>query len=288
MSPRQLRAVALGLAALLLLWLASELLSKRSDRITTSLGFPLVAEAAADRVTITRGADTAVLAKGADTAWTVNGYAASRRAVTDLFAALRDSTPAELAAESPGSFARLGVDSAGGRIRVAGGGRTLVELITGQNGPAFGTLYVRKPGDTRVFLWRGRSLPGPTSRVDDWRGKRVGRVEPDSVRALEIARGKERYALERPDRRWTSARRGPADSAAVTRLLEHYRNVAAAGFATPRQADPLRVRRPPWRPATPRGPARRPLPALAFDSPAAGLWGYPADGPPRTRYPLEP
>src|SRR5207247_102794 len=89
---------------------------------------------------------------------------------TELFAALRDSTPAELAAESPGSFARLGVDSTGGRwIRVAGGGRTLVELITGQNGPAFGTLYVRKPGDTRVFLWRGRPLPGRTRSGRDGR-----------------------------------------------------------------------------------------------------------------------
>ena len=289
MSPRQLRAVAIGLAAVLLLWLASELLSKRSDRITASLGLPPVSDAAADRVTITRGADTAVLAKAADTAWTVNGYAASRQAVTELFAALRDSTPAELAAESPGSFARLGVDSTGGRwIRVAGGGRTLVELITGQNGPAFGTLYVRKPGDTRVFLWRGRPLPGPTRGVDEWRDRRIAGVEPDSVRALEIARGKERYALERRDRRWTSARRGPADSAAVTRLLEHYRNVAAAGFATPRQADSLRARRPPWRRATLRGPGGRLLLALAFDSTAAGIWVYRADGPTGTVYRIEP
>src|SRR3989475_3439259 len=281
MSPRQLRAVALGLAALLLLWLASELLSKRSDRITASPGLPPVPQAAAAPVTITRRADTALLAKGADTAWTVNGYAASRRAVTDLFAALRDSTPAELAAESPGSFARLGVDSAGGRIRVAGGGRTLVELITGQNGPAFGTLYVRKPGDTRVFLWRGRSLPGPTSRVDDWRDKRIAGVEPDSVRALEIARGKERYALERRDRRWTLAGRGPADSAAVTRLLEHYRSLAAVGFATPQQADSLRARRPSRR-ATPRGPGGRGAPPPPFRFPPHGTPGDPAPGHPRT------
>src|SRR5256712_7426414 len=227
MSPRQLRAVALGLAALLLLWFASELLSKRSDRITASLALAPVSEATTDRVTITRGADTALLAKGAETAWTVSGYAASRQAVTDLFAALRDSTPAELAAESPGSFARLGVDSMGGRwIRVASGGRTLVELITGQNGPAFGTLYVRKPGDTRVFLWRGRSLPGPTSRVDDWRDKPIAGVEPGSVRALQIARGQDRYALERRDRRWAPARRGPPDPAALTTLLAHHRRLA--------------------------------------------------------------
>jgi len=288
MSPRQLRAVAIGLAALLLLWLASELLSKRSDRITASLGLPPVSEAAADRVTITRGADTAALVKGADTAWTVNGYAASRQAVTELFAALRDSTPAELAAESPGSFARLGVDSTGGRwIRVAGGGRTLVQLITGQNGPAFGTLYVRRPGDTRVFLWRGRSLPGPTRGVDEWRDKRIAGVEPDSVRALEIARGKERYALGRRGRRWTIAGRGPADSAAVTRLLETYRSLAAAGFATPRQADSLRARRPSRR-ATLRGSSGRLLLALAFDSTAGGTWVYRADGPAGTVYRIEP
>src|SRR6266571_6720220 len=49
MSPRQLRAVAVGLGAVLLLWLASELLSKRSDRITASLGLTPVSDAAADR-----------------------------------------------------------------------------------------------------------------------------------------------------------------------------------------------------------------------------------------------
>src|SRR2546428_8020609 len=193
MSPRQLRAVAIGLAAVLLVWLASELLSKRGDRITASLGLPPVSDAAANRVTITRGADTAVLVKGADTAWTVNGYAASRQAVTELFAALRDSTPAELAAESSGSFARLGVDSTGGRwIRVAGGGRTLAELITGQNGPAFGTLYVRKPGDTRVFLWRGRPLPRPTRRVDEGRDRRIAGGGPGRLPPARDPPGQER------------------------------------------------------------------------------------------------
>src|SRR2546422_9776315 len=115
MSPRQLRAVARGLAALLLLWFASELLSKRSDRITASLALAPVSEATTDRVTITRGADTAVLAKGTETAWTVNGYAASRQAVTAMFAAIRDSTPAQVAAESSGSFAQLGVHRIGAR-----------------------------------------------------------------------------------------------------------------------------------------------------------------------------
>ena len=74
----------------------------------------------------------------------------------------------------------------------------------------------------------------------------------------------------------------------MTRLLEHYRNVAAAGFATPRQADSLRARRPPWRRATLRGPAGRLLLALAFDSTAAGIWVYRADGPAGTVYRIEP
>src|SRR5437879_2237905 len=112
MSPRQLRAVALGLAALLLLWFASELLSRRSDRITASLALAPVSEATTDRVTITRGADTALLAKGTDTAWTVNGYAASRLAVADLFAALRDSTAAAMDGREPGRRALRGGDAA--------------------------------------------------------------------------------------------------------------------------------------------------------------------------------
>src|SRR5207245_3369406 len=98
--------------------------------------------------------------------------------------------------------------------------------------------------------------------------------------------GKGRDGLQRRDRRWTIAGRGPADSAAVTRLLEQYRRVAAVGFATAPQAESLRARRPSRR-ATLRGTSGRVLVALAFDSTAGGTWVCRADWPPGTVYRIE-
>ena len=63
----------------------------------------------------------------------------------------------------------------------------------------------------------------------------------------------------------------PADSAAVAQLLERFRRVTAAGFATDRQTDSLRFDRPQRRVGV-RGAGGRLLLALAFDSAAGRFW----------------
>ena len=153
MSAAQLRAIALGFVVLLVLWGAGERLSRGPDTTTGSLRLPALAASDVDSVVITHGADTVLLVKQAATAWTVNRFPASLSSLGDLFQALRDSVTPELAAESPSSFARMGVDSTGGRLlRLAGGGKTLASLIVGGHGSEFGAFYVRLPGDAHVYL----------------------------------------------------------------------------------------------------------------------------------------
>ena len=271
MSAKQLVGIALGVVVLLLLWGASELLSRRSDSTAGDLRLPAPAMNDVDTIAITHAADSVLLVRHSPTSWTVNGFAAAQAAVGDLFQALHDSVKPELAAQSPGSFARMGVDSAGGRwLRVVGGGRTLARLIVGGRGPDYDASYVRLPGDPRVYVWHGRLPTLAARRVDDWRDRVIGAVPPESVVAVEVQRGKQRYAIHRNAAKWTLAGGAPADSAGVAQLLARLRSVSASGFASPRQADSLRFDRPQRR-VTARGTTGELL-ALAFDSTAGGFW----------------
>jgi ABC-type transporter Mla MlaB component len=290
-STRTLKAIALGLALLLVLWGASEVLSRRADTTRVDLRLPAVDAAAVDTAVIAHGADTVVLAKQASTAWTVNGHPASLSAVGELFHALSDSgaAPPELAAQSPSSFARMGVDSASGWwVRMQGGGRTLARFVVGRRGPSFDAAYVRLAGDPRVLLWHGRLSTIVERGVDDWRDKQVARVEPDSIAAVDVTRGRTHYTLSRRGKAaWALSGGEPVDSAAVTRYLEHLRSVTAAGFATPAQADSLRRARVARR-LTVRAAGGRPLVTLAFDSTAGRYWVRGPAGGAGTVYRLDP
>jgi hypothetical protein len=298
MSPRHLRLIALGLAVVLLLWGSSELLSRGSGRVTDRLALPALVQSQIDTIASLRGTDSLVFARRAGDAWTINGHPAAPDAARELFNAVADTALTELVAQDPSSFARLGVDSVTGRRlqfrggRGAGGGRAgkpLLELVVGR-GADFATAYVRRPGETRVYLWTGRLAQLLDRSADEWRDKRIAAVEPDSITGVVVERGKDRWTLTRDGHAW-KLDGVAADSGAVARTLEKYRVITAAGFATPAQADSarrLRAARPARR-LTLRGARGTTLLSLAFDSIPGAFWvrrvgGTAAAGEPGTLY----
>jgi Domain of unknown function (DUF4340) len=243
-SARHLKIVALGLAVLLLLWGGSELFSRGSDTVTGSFVFPPVAPADVDSIALLHGADSVVLVKRSPAAWTVNGHPAVRADVTTLLQSLKDTVRPELVAQDASSFARLQVDSATGRwLRVFHGGKPAVQVIVGARGSDYQSVYLRRPGDAHVYLWRGTLAGLSERRADDWRDKRIAALEPDSITTLEVERGKDRYTLQRAAKTWTLNGRA-TDTAAVHRYLERLKLITAAGFATPKEVDSTRALRP--------------------------------------------
>ena len=79
MSAKQLRLIILTLAVVLLLWGASERLSRGSDTVTGGFSLSAPAPADVDTISLIKGKDSIVLARQSATAWTVNG----RRAALD-------------------------------------------------------------------------------------------------------------------------------------------------------------------------------------------------------------
>jgi hypothetical protein len=271
MSPKHLKLIAVGLAVLLLLWGGSELKSRGSDSVTGSVKLPALSQTDVDTVSIVKGTDSIVLARQSPATWSVNGYRAAPDAVSALFQALADTTRPELVAQEAASYARLGVDSAAGRwLRLSRGGKPLLELVIGMRGTDFQSAYLRRPGDTHVYLWPGRLASAVDRPVDAWRDKRIAALEPDSIVALEVVRGKDRYTLKRAGQRW--ALNGQStDSAAVARYLDRLKAITAAGFATSKELDSATAHGP--RPLRRLGVLgdRGVLLSLAFDSTASGF-----------------
>ena len=269
MSAKQLKLIAVGLVVLLLLWGGSELLSRGSDSVTGSLALPALSQTDVDTIAVIKGTDSIVLARQSPTAWSANGHRAALDAVGEVFQALADTARPELVAQEPASFARLGVDSAAGRwLRLSRGGKPLLELVVGTRSTDFQGVYVRRPGDTHVYLWRGRLAAVGDRPVDGWRDKRIAALEPDSIAGLDVVRGKDRYTLKRAGKHWTLNGQA-ADSAAVARYLDRLKAITAAGFATPKDVDSTKALRAARR-LTVRG-GRGMLLSLACDSGATGF-----------------
>ncbi len=274
MSARTLARLAMLLGVLLLLWGGAALGRRRADTPAASDRFRLPAPAigAVDTVRIVKPADTIVLARR-DSTWTVNGHAASRTAVGELFTALADtSARPELVAERPASHAGLGVDSAGGtRVRLLHRDSVVGEFIAGHRSTDLDGGFFRLTSQPQVYLVQS-PLAGLLERgADDWRDRRIATVPVDSIAAIQVQRGARSYRLSRKDKAWTLAPAGPVDTAAANRLRQAYGEIDASGFASPAQADSARFDRPDRRLTLLRADGA-PLLRLAFDSTAQGFW----------------
>ena len=142
------------------------------------------------------------------------------------------------------------------------------DRLVGTRSTDFQGVYVRRPGDTHVYLWRGRLASVADRPVDGWRDKRIAGLEPDSIAGLDVVRGKDRYTLKRAGKHWTLNGRA-TDSAAVARYLDRLKVITAAGFATPKDVDSTKALRAARR-LTVRG-GRGVLLSLACDSGATGF-----------------
>ncbi|HUF34504.1 MAG TPA: DUF4340 domain-containing protein [Gemmatimonadales bacterium] len=272
MTPRQLARIALAFGALLLLWGATSLWRRNQGDHPGAGVLPSVAGDAVDTVAIARPADTVLLVRR-DNAWLVNGHPADGPAVRRLLDALADSTRrAEPVAERIASHAGLGVDSAAGtRVRVSGPAGAPADLVVGHRTPDLEGGYLRLAGDSTVYLVRGPLAELLGQGADEWRDRRMGAVPSDSVMGIEVTRGRRSYRLRRTEDRWAFAGGGPADSASVAGLLDAFRRLDAAGFASAAQADSARFE-PADRGVRLLGGDGTPLFRLDLDSTGAGYW----------------
>jgi hypothetical protein len=244
MTPKQLKAIAIALVVALVLWGASELLTKKSDKVMGQKLFPALEAGSVDSIVIQRKADTLHLVKGRGL-WTVNGQLASGTEMEGFFKQLADTTSPEIAAENSASHQRMGVDSVNSRrVKIFSAGQPRVDVFVGERGPDYQSSYVRRPGEQRVYLRYGPFAGFIDRGVDDWREHRMANVKPDSVARIDVQRKNLRYSLVRKDGKWAFGNGGAVDTAAVSRLIKNLSPLTATGFATADDAKKISFAKP--------------------------------------------
>jgi hypothetical protein len=234
---------------------------------------PRVDRAKVDTVLLTKGGDTTRLARK-DSTWTVNGRPASRTAMSDLLAALTDTTTTgDLVAERRASQARLGTDSATAtRLQVKAAGRTVTDLMIGRESPDLSGGYLRPSDREPTWQVQSRLVELAARPADEWRDRRIAALPSDQVGGFELSRGARKLTVARAGAAgWTLSPGGAADSSRVNDLLAAWRDVQAGGFASPDQADSARFSRPD-RQARVLAKDGKPRLTLLFDSTAASWW----------------
>lgn len=279
MSPKLLQRLATALVVLVLLWLSLTFLRGRQRDDDGRLRLPVLSERGTARIRLASAADSIVISRQAG-GWQVNGMPASSRAVQEFLAAASDSTAtSEVAAQSPASHARLGVDTvAGRRLTVAdSAGATLLDLVVGNRGPEFNGYYVRRAGAPEVYLLRGSFAELLARGENDWRDRQVADLKPDAVARIEVRLGPGGWTLARAGSGWTIGT-AAADSTRVARLLAQLGDLRAVGFPDRVELDSIDFGHP-ERSLTVLNAAGDSLLALVLDSTTSGaFWVRSAGG----------
>lgn len=270
MSLKQLKRLAIALGVLILAWLSIEIIRDEPGDGITFLTMPNLAQGEIDSIVITRATNRVSLVAGDAMAWSVNGFRADSGAVADFTDNLVEDVRAELVAQNAASHGRFTIgDGEARRLQVYRGGDAMLDLLVGQRGSDFQSIYVRWPDDDDVYLARSQLGTFVDRPFNDWRDKRIAAVPADSIAEVVISG---RYTLTRADSGQWDLDGSPADSAAVARLLNQFAALNASGFPTSAQMDSVDLEEPD-RHLLLRNAARDVLAELSFDSTSAsGYW----------------
>ena len=209
------RRSALILAASGTASLAAALLLGRPDAAPPE-GGALVFEALAaklpfaTRIEITSAGKNVSLVKQGET-WGVaerDAWQAERPKLRELLTGLAELRLAAPRTQDPASFARLGVEDPAASnnatsLRVLDqNGQTLASLITGHRrsltrGNVAEQIYIRRPGEGRVWLAEGHLAPDADPQ--SWLVRDLLDIRRDQITALHTTRGEVKIALTRQD-----------------------------------------------------------------------------------------
>jgi hypothetical protein len=241
MTPKQLMRIVAVLAAAVLLWGLAVIVRGGGDEVERVTLFGPYVEEQIDQVEITGPGDTIVLVRTGAT-WQVNGFEADPVRVRTFFQQMAVPIEGELAARSASSHERMGVDETSGkRFRVLQGGQPVADVVVGNNGRTYRSVYVRISQQDPVYLIEGELTGAFTRPLKDWRDKRIVTLAADAIGGIEFVRGDSTFGIQVADDGWVFGNDTPTDSAAVSRFLEKFNPLLSQGvmFATLAQVDSI-------------------------------------------------
>lgn len=182
-----------------------------------------------DRVLLVDGGDTVRLARE-EGRWTVNGFRADSGRVARFWNALMEEDPGDPVVRNPENHSRLGVTGEqAGRIVITTGDGERHEILVGDSGPSYPSVYVRTAGSDEVHLLQSSLSVSAGQSVTTWRDHTIVRVDTSRVQEVEVTAPTDAYTLSRADGDWT-VDGAPATEAQARNLLGGLSRVLASDF----------------------------------------------------------
>ena len=131
---------------------------------------------------------------------------------------------------NPDRYENYGVTESAQQVSVTADGKEQT-LFIGNQGPDYGSIYLRLADDPRVFLTNGRlNAPGD---LDAWRDKTILKLPVSSIEKVEVVSPTESYSVSTSANGWEIQANDqvlPADSAGVERWLARFTALKGMGF----------------------------------------------------------
>ena len=241
MSERTLKQLVGALFLVVAMWAIATLLSGGGGGVPSAAGeiaavFDGVSEATVTGLRLSNESGEVVLAGGAG-AWTVNDLRIDSGTITRFWNVLTGLEVGGLVASNPNNHGRMGVADDGGavlEIDIDGETRT---VVVGDQGPRFGSTYVRLPGQNEVYVADGDLRSHLQRELADWQNRVVVRIDTSAVVRVEIERDGEQYALVRADSSGTFEGGAETNNNTARSVVSELANLIAAGVLA--EADSL-------------------------------------------------
>lgn len=150
-----------------------------------------------------QGEEALTLTKEGDGRWSSDGYLVDPNKVLDLLQAVISPNDVTIISESTESHERLGIDEAQATVAVLQTTADEHELwLTAADRQG---LYVRYPGEERVFLVEEAPLQATSLVLEDWIDTDIVRIPRSHIATLTLTSNEEAFSLEQRDGSWFMA-----------------------------------------------------------------------------------
>lgn len=186
-----------------------------------------------EQLAITNDAGPAITLVKQNEQWTITSpleSPADSIALTRLTDNLSQLELESVVSSNPDRYENYGVTESAQQLSVTADGKEQT-LFIGNQGPDYGSIYLRLGDDPRVFLTNGRlNAPGD---LDAWRDKTILQLPVSGIEQVEVVGPTESYVVRTSPNGWeieTNAQVLPADSAGVERWLGRFAALKGMGF----------------------------------------------------------
>ena len=186
-----------------------------------------------EQVAISSEAGSAITLVKQDEQWTITSpleSPADSIALTRLTENLSQLELESVVSSNPDRYENYGVTESAQQLSVTASGKEQT-LFIGNQGPDYGSIYLRIGDDPRVFLTNGR-LNAP-SGLDAWRDKTILKLPVSSIEKVEVVSPTESYSVRNSVNGWeigVDDQVMPADSASIERWLGRFASLKGMGF----------------------------------------------------------